>query len=172
MLFPVALRVPQVTLSMSSFDREQRERHFVEEMGLLFDASGGTRMAGRIIGRLLICEPPAQSSSQLAEYLGASAGAISVATRQVVQMGMVVRMPVPGSRAAWFAIPKDGIERHMLQDLARLRLFRELLQRGEALLQGSPAASRARIEELLDLYLFMERELPLLIERWRAQRPA
>ena len=43
---------------MSRTDQQRRERHFVEEMGLLFETMGGQRMMGRVVGHLLICEPP------------------------------------------------------------------------------------------------------------------
>lgn len=47
-------------------ERGQRwfqEKHFIEDVGLLLEESGLPRMAGRILGLLLICNPPHQSPS-------------------------------------------------------------------------------------------------------------
>ncbi|MBA3470937.1 MAG: hypothetical protein H0T53_14985 [Herpetosiphonaceae bacterium] len=60
-------------------------RQFVEKVGLLYEQVGLQRMAGRILGWLLICDPPAQSAADLAAALDASKGSISGITRQLFQ---------------------------------------------------------------------------------------
>ena len=54
---------------MTITQRQQDQQHFVEEVGLLFEHAGLPRMAGRILGWLLICDPPHQSPGELAEVL-------------------------------------------------------------------------------------------------------
>jgi hypothetical protein len=39
----------------------EEEREFIERSGLFYEAAGGPRTAGRILGWLLICDPPHQS---------------------------------------------------------------------------------------------------------------
>jgi len=47
---------------MSATATEQLEKlHFIEDIGLFFEQLGLPRMAGRILGVLLISDPPAQS---------------------------------------------------------------------------------------------------------------
>ena len=50
------------------------ELAFVEEFGRLLEEEGAPRIAGRILGWLLICEPPYQSFNDLVGVLGASKG--------------------------------------------------------------------------------------------------
>ena len=47
---------------MENTDKKQQ---FVEECGLYFEGIGLTRIAGRVIGWLLICDPPYQLQSEL-----------------------------------------------------------------------------------------------------------
>lgn len=157
---------------MDQTEHELRARHFVEEVGLLFESSGVQRMAGRVLGYLLICEPPHQSSAQLAEVLSASRGAISQATRSLLQMGLMERVPVPGDRSTYFAL-RSGVWTQLLQaEVARSALFRELMERGLRLVEqgGLPLDSPHRLRELRDLFAFMEQEFPALIARWEASR--
>ena len=63
--------------------------HFVEDVGLLLEQGGILAWPGRIVGWLLICDPPHQSTSQLAQVLGASKASISTMTRLLIQMGLV-----------------------------------------------------------------------------------
>jgi len=48
-------------------DTQQR---FIEDMAYLWEKSGGQRMTGRILGWLLICDPPEQSAGEIAEAIG------------------------------------------------------------------------------------------------------
>ncbi len=68
-------------------------------LALFFEEMGFPRMAGRILGWLLICDPPEQSAGQLAGVLQASKGSLSTMTRLLIQMGLVERVGLPGSAA-------------------------------------------------------------------------
>jgi len=83
------------------------EKHFIEDVGLLFEESGHPRMAGRILGCLLISEQPHLSSTEIAEMLQASKGSLSTMTRFLLQMGLIERVGLPGRRRDYFQI-KSG----------------------------------------------------------------
>jgi DNA-binding transcriptional regulator GbsR (MarR family) len=150
------------------------ERQFAEEVGRVFEQFGIARMAGRMLGWLLICDPPRQSSADLGRALGASKGAISMATRLLESYGLARRMAVPGERGDFFEVVPDAFTRAHDQ-AGKLRVFRELMQLGLDVLaaQGQQDSPRAeRLRETHDLYAFMERELPALMERFRAEYAA
>lgn len=60
-------------------DRSEQERRFCDELDLFWDATGGSRMAGRVLGALLLADPPQMSSAELVAFLGVSAGSVSTA---------------------------------------------------------------------------------------------
>ncbi|TNE88090.1 MAG: MarR family transcriptional regulator [Deltaproteobacteria bacterium] len=145
------------------------EHHFVEEWGLIFAASGAAPMMGRILGYLLICDPPVQSSAQLAEALDASKGSISTATRQLLQAELIERVPVRGSRATHFRLRDKAMEQHMESDLARLAVMIRLLDSGLERYGDDPDRV-ARMAAFRDFYAYLLEELPALFERWSKQR--
>ncbi len=151
-------------------DHDPRERHFVEEVGLLLEQVGLPRMAGRILGRLLVCQPELQSSAELAEYLVASKASISTTTRLLVQIGLILQVPGPKARQSYFAVRPEVFDGLLAAELAKTRLARELLDRGLLLFADRPPEHSTRLRELRDLYAFFEAELPALLERWRHQR--
>ena len=53
-------------------DRYYEEKHFIEDISRFFEEMGLPRMAGRILGVLLIADPPEQSINDLCEVLQAS----------------------------------------------------------------------------------------------------
>lgn len=153
-------------------EREQwrfEEKHFIEDFGLLFEESGHPRMAGRILGCLLISDPPYLSTTELAEILQASKGSLSTMTRFLLQMGLIERVGLPGHRRDYFQIKSGAwtqLVRHAVYELSALR---QLAERGLELMEGQDSELKQRLQEARDLFSYMEREYPLLIERWEKE---
>ena len=146
-------------------------RHFVEEVGLLFDELGAPRMMGRIVGFLLICDPPHQSSQAIAEYLDASRGAVSTSTRHLVSMGMLERVPVQKERSTFFRMRINAWAEIMRQRTARIKIARELAASGLRLFADASAEHRERLRQFHDFYSHMEKEFQPIIDRWEATHP-
>ena len=150
-------------------NRQAEEKQFVEEVGIVFEQTGLPRMAGRILGWLLIVDPPHQSTDELADALMASKGSISTVTRLLIQIGLIERLSLPGVRHDYFRI-KPGASHQLLKDsLDQTTAFRQLLERGLELLEGKAHTNRQSLEEMHNLYAFFEREFPALLERWEQE---
>lgn len=153
-------------------ERQIEEKHFVEEVGLAFEQMGVPRMAGRILGWLLISDPPHQSTNELAAALSASQGSISSMSRLLIQFGLVERFSLPGIRRNYFRI-RPGAFNHLLRLKAeQITLLRQLAERGLELVAGKSRHNRQWLEEMRDMYVFFEREFPALLERWEQARKA
>ncbi len=146
------------------------EKHFIEDFGLLFEESGHPRMAGRILGCLLISDQLYLSSIELSEILLASKGSLSTMTRFLLQMGLIERVGLPGRRRDYFQIKPGAwtqLVRHAVYELSALR---KMAERGLELMEGQDSELKKRLQEARDLFSYMEREYPLLIERWEKGR--
>jgi DNA-binding transcriptional regulator GbsR (MarR family) len=146
------------------------KKHFVEDVGLLFEQGGMPRMAGRIVGWLLICNPPHQSLLELAEILEASNASISTMTRLLIQMGLVERVGLPGHRRDHFRIKSGAFESLMYQNLQEIKTGLQLVERGLELVANQPQEIKHRLKEARELYAFFDREYPVLLERWEKER--
>lgn len=155
---------------MEEDSRWYEKKHFVEDVGLLFELSAQPRMAGRIMGWLLICSPPFQSTSDLASVLGASKASISTMTRLLLQINLIERVGVPGHRRDYFRIKPGAWIELMREHLEEIRAGRQLGERGLQLLEDKSAESKQRLLELRDLYGFFEEQYPALFERWEKER--
>lgn len=141
------------------------ERQFAEDVGRVFEGFGVSRMAGRVLGWLLICDPPRQSSRELIEALGATKGSISTATRMLEASGLIDRIAVPGRRGDAYELrPEAFYQAH--DQLGTMRVFRELMERGLAVLGDDPGPRAERLRLTRDFYAYLEREFPALVERF------
>jgi DNA-binding transcriptional regulator GbsR (MarR family) len=148
------------------------ELQYVEEVALGFERQGLFRMAGRVLGWLLICDPPEQTFGQLAEVLQASKGSISAAMKFLVPAGLVERISRPGDRRDYYRC-RPGAWAELARDQSRLyEEFRKLAQRGLELLADVPVGRRERLQDMHDFYGWLEREMPGLWERWRREQQA
>jgi len=143
---------------------------FVEELGMQFELEAGApRMVGRILGWLLACEPPEQSASELAEFLQASKGSISTATRVLLRMGLIERARVRGERFDRFRALPEAWEDHIWRE-DQFTAPRRVLALGLDALADEPAARRSRLQELDAIYAWWERRLPGLRAEYLADR--
>lgn len=148
----------------------EREKHFIEEFGLLFDQMGQPRTAGRIMAWLLVCEPPQQTMDELVEALGVSKSAISTTVRMLIQIRLVERISLPGERKDHYRISEDAWTNAWNARMAQVVVLRQLAERGLNLLPEENPARRRRLETMRDMYAFFEQEMPLLLERWLAEQ--
>ncbi len=150
--------------------RRLEERHFVEDVGLFFEEMGFPRMAGRILGWLLICEPPEQSAGQLAEALQASKGSLSTMTRLLIQIGLVERVGLPGERRDYFRIKPGAWPQLIRTQMQVMTGLHQVVERGLAMMEHEDPERKERLLEAHDLYAFLERELPELFRRWELEK--
>ena len=153
-------------------NQQDEEQGYVEEIGIFFEHTGLPRMAGRILGRLSISDSPYQTTGELTEALMASKGSISTMTRLLIRIGLIERVSLPGQRRDYFRI-KPGASHQLLKDgIAQTVTFRQLMERGLELTQGRTGVNRQWLDEMHDMYVFLEREFPLLVKRWEQEREA
>lgn len=146
----------------------ERER-YVEEFGVLFGQFGLPRMVGRVLGALLVSDPPELTAEGLAGVLRASRGSISSATRSLVQMGLVERRARPGERRDYFRVKPGAWRELMHRELEALSTFRRMAERGLGLMDSNDPEARRGLEEMRDLYAYWEREFPAVLERWEKE---
>jgi len=160
---PAAYKVNQMTQSLE-------EMHFIEDIGLFFEQMGMPRMAGRILGALLISDPPAQSITELSEKLKASKSAISIMARLLVEDGLIERVASPVPRRDFYRFKQGGWIIYMRQWLGLMSELHKITERGMVLMNDKPPDLQQRLQEAHDLFSFVEQEFPGLLEDLVQQR--
>lgn len=146
--------------------RRREIEAFIERIGEFYSRLGLQRGAGRLIGWLLVCDPPHQSAPQLEKATGSSKASVSIHVRLLMAAGLVERIGVPGERRAFYRIRATAWTEDLKSKLAQLTELKDIAESGLKSLEGSRPESRARLEVMRDFYAFMERELPAVIDRW------
>lgn len=145
---------------------------FVEQMGGYFESNGLTRLAGRLLGWLLVCEPERQSSEDLASALDASSGGISTNARTLIQFGYIERLALAGDRRTYYRLRPNAFaagERQRIRSMSDLTVMAET---GLRAMRGAPPESTRRLEEMRTLLSYMHDALSEALDRFGdAEKP-
>jgi hypothetical protein len=127
-------------------------------------------VAGRLLGYLLICQPPQRTIAELSEELQASRTAITGAVTLLERYHAVRRTRSAGQRADHVGLDPRALDpTGFAADSYRTQaaLAREALD----LLTDDESGRRAMIAEAAEFYDFLAERMPALLAEWNARRP-
>ncbi len=128
---------------------------WVEQVATFFaQAFGLPPITGRILGWLMICDPPEQSAGQIAEAIGASRASLTMNMRLLTDSGLVHRLTRPGGRTAYFRVDDDVWEKIIQRRIAGMLAFSRIAQDGMNLV-GRKSARATRLRASHEFFEWM-----------------
>jgi DNA-binding MarR family transcriptional regulator len=121
---------------------EQRQiQDWVERVAATFAQHFGLPpITGRILGWLLICDPPEQSAGEIADAIGASRASLTTSMRLLTAGEFVRRRHRPGERTTYFRIEDDAWEKVIRQRIVGMASLREITE--DAMTMFGPETDR------------------------------
>jgi hypothetical protein len=81
-------------------------------------------------------------------------------------MGLIERISLPGIRQDYYRMD-GGVWRNAIsRQESQASDLRKLADRGLKILADRPVEQNERLQEMRDLYAFIEEEVPRILERW------
>ncbi|WP_026924618.1 GbsR/MarR family transcriptional regulator [Glycomyces arizonensis] len=139
---------------------------FVEDFALTFERLGLVRMTGRVMGWLLVCDPPEQTFTQIVQALSASKSSISTALKFLTTARWVDRSSKPGDRQDYYTIRPDAMPDLIKQQTAQYTTFTDVLGRGLDVFDDPESAAAGRVRNMHDFFAWLAKEMPALMDRW------
>jgi DNA-binding transcriptional regulator GbsR (MarR family) len=130
---------------------KQDAERFVELMGRHFEEEGAARIAGRLMGVLLLNREPA-SLDELVDQLRVSKASVSMNARRLELLGIAERVTVAGDRRDFYRIADDFRERMLSRMVDRARLMIERLSVGRDAVRDEPREMRERFDMLIGFF--------------------
>jgi DNA-binding transcriptional regulator GbsR (MarR family) len=139
-----------------------------ERLALTLAGGGMQRMTARVMCALLFAEQETVTAGELAEWLTISPGTVSTAIKSLTTVGLIERVPAPGSRREHFRF-RDGAWAVLLSSQNELiKVMQEAANEGIKMVGEGGIAGR-RLAEMRDFYTYLMAELPAVIDRWHAR---
>lgn len=129
-------------------------------MGRWWESTTGGRAAGRILGWLMLCDPPHRSASDLVEALELSAGSVSTQIRLLERIQFVERVTFPGDRVTYFQLKPDVWIGVLMSEPEHIKNMRDLAEAASELL---PEERPDRVTDLGFISRFLLNRWPQLV---------
>ena len=142
---------------------------FIEKFAAVLILAGFPPMPARVFVALLVTDSGRLSAAELAGMLRISPAAVSGAVRYLIQLGLVHKERVPGSRRDYYRMPGN-----MWDDLLRMR--DQVMSRWTALVRegidlvGADTPAGERMAEQAAFLEFVSKELSDVMDRWERYR--
>ena len=142
---------------------------YIERFASVLVSAGFPPMPARVFVALLVTDSGRLSAAELAEILRISPAAVSGGVRYLIQLGLVHKERVPGSRRDYYRMPGN-----MWDDLLRMR--DQVMSRWTALVRegidlvGADTPAGERMAEQAAFLEFATKELGQILGRWQEYR--
>jgi DNA-binding transcriptional regulator GbsR (MarR family) len=140
-----------------------------ERMALALAQGGLQKATARVLAAFLFAEQDSVTAGDLGEQLGISSGAVSGAIKMLSTVGLIERMPAPGSRREHYRLREGAWATLMSVQNGMLQAMFETADQGIGAV-GEDSTPGRRLVEMRDFYAYLMRELPAVIDRWKAER--
>ncbi|MBV9252358.1 MAG: hypothetical protein JO227_24320 [Acetobacteraceae bacterium] len=148
----------RTSATSSSPDREQLLA-WAERVATFFaEHYGLPPITGRILGWMLICEPPEQSAGEIAEAIGASRASLTTNMRFLTGSGLVRRLTRPGGRTSYYRIDEGMWDAVVRRRVASMLSFSRITQDGMKLV-GPNTPRAARLQAAHEFFEWMAKVL-------------
>ncbi|MEU4428465.1 MarR family transcriptional regulator [Actinoplanes sp. NPDC024001] len=142
--------------------------HAAEHFALTLSQYGLQRMTARVMAALLFTQQDTMTAGEIGAQLGVSSGAMSGALKNLTELGMIEKVPAPGSRRDHFRFRDSAWATLMSKQNTALTLMTEAADEGIKV-AGADSPAGQRLADMRDFYSYMLSEMPALIERWRTR---
>lgn len=142
---------------------------FIEKLSLLAEADGLPRIAGRIMGLLVIRQEPV-SFDELAAVLQISRGSVSTNTRLLESRGVIRRVSRLGERKDLFEVPPDLPGRMLEGQLWRQRQLLEIAAAARKNLSPAETKARQALKSMQDFQALAIEATEKMLAAWRKQQ--
>lgn len=125
--------------------KQEQLLEWVERVAMYLARDGVPPIAGRVLGWLMVCDPPEQSAGQISDAIGASRASLTSNLRLLTSMGFLDWRTRPGERTVYYRMAEDAWTVVVRRQVAGIAAFLDITRDGLALAgQEEDRAGRMR----------------------------
>ena len=109
---------------------DERLLEWVERVAMYLARDGVPPIAGRVLGWLMICDPPEQNAAQISAAIGASRASLTSNLRLLSSMGFLTWRTRPGERTVYYRMAEEAWSAVVRQQIAGIASFLDITREG------------------------------------------
>ncbi len=157
---------------MIATENSIEKRRQVERIGVTFEKSGMSPVAARIIGLLMMAEPPYLTLEEITEATRASKSSVSNALKFLQSEGLIEYITFSGDRKRYFQLYTSTWLEVLQQRVASITPFRKILLETVDMRSNQHPHFNQSLLDICELYGEFERGVTKIIDNWKKSKQA
>jgi DNA-binding transcriptional regulator GbsR (MarR family) len=139
---------------VNNLNKEQKA--LIERYGAMLKSMGSTTAIGKVIGYLIITEPPHHSFEEIQSDLNLSKGAVSNTLKIMEVQGLIEYFTVSGDRKRYFRLALKNREFLLMRQIAETDRFISIMQDSLLLRDPGNEEFENELRKYIDLYKLLQ----------------
>ncbi|WP_158852759.1 GbsR/MarR family transcriptional regulator [Saccharothrix deserti] len=111
-------------------NEQERLLEWVERVAMYLARDGVPPIAGRVLGWLMVCDPPEQTPAQISAAISASRASLTSNLRLLTSMGFLTWRTRPGERTGYYRMADEAWSAVVRQQIAGITSFLDITREG------------------------------------------
>ena len=142
----------------------------VERIGVTFEKSGMSPVAARIIGLLLVAEPPYHTMEEIMEATQASKSSVSIAIKTLQTESLIEYITFAGDRKRYFQLCTSTWLEVLQRRVEAITPFRRMLLETLDIRSDRYPQFNQTLLDICDLYGEFETKMTKIINDWKKDK--
>lgn len=148
----------------------EEQKILIEKVGISHEMAGIQPAAARVLGLLYVADNPELSFEEITETLKISKSATSNAINLLINTEQIEYTTYLGDRKRYFRLKISNWRESFSKKIESMTKFHELLEQVLKIRSKDSVKFNQSLEELIDFLNFVNKELPVLFEKWEKSR--
>lgn len=145
----------------------EKQRGLIERLGVFYEQEGFHPAGARVLALLLIADRNELTFDEIKDTLAISKSATSTAINLLITTKRVEYLTNPGERKRYFRATISNWKTHMKEKMEGITIMNSLMKEIVDQRPSSTKEFNESIQEINSFMIFFQKEIPLLIERWK-----
>ena len=146
-------------LYLCPVELNKEQKALIERYGAMLRRMGSTAAIGKIIGYLIVSEPPHHSFEEIQEDLKLSKGSVSNTLKIMEMQGLIEYFTVPGDRKRYFRLALKNHEFLLMRQISETDRFIAIMQDSLLLREPGNEEFENGLRKYIDLYKMLQLKL-------------
>jgi len=148
----------------------EKQKEIIETIGVYHEQNGLQPALGRIMGLMMVVDTAEVTFEEIVEGLSLSKSAVSNALTLLQTQNKVEYSTKPGKRKRYFRLKKSNWENELKKGMSSGLQFSDILNEVLDIRDEKNPEFNQHLESVRDFMIFLQREIPILIDRYMEQQ--
>ena len=146
---------------------KKEKLEYIEEFGMMWEKLGATRISGRILGYLLVCDKEQVSFQELVEVLKVSKGSVSTNIKALELIGFIQAVSIAGDRKTYYRAKPVNMPQIFEERLKLITVMLNIMEKGQKLKENNNDSASHFLKEAIDFYSWFQKNIPEFFKQYK-----